>query len=132
MFWLQENLILKQKMLKKCSTDQRFIQKRNANYKIGTLGVKVLVMSPSRAGLSHSSSWRIFSSAQLSTARGLFPMSSKKKSARKSENCLFWPLRFFFLIYLTFCTLITLFSAVFSGKYWFWLLNWLKFWFRYW
>ena len=28
------------KMSKKCSTDQRFIQKRNTSYKIGTLVVK--------------------------------------------------------------------------------------------
>ena len=37
MFWLQENLILMKKMSKKCSTDQRFIRKRNTIYKIGTL-----------------------------------------------------------------------------------------------
>ena len=36
MFWLQENLILMKKMSKKCSTDQRFIRKRNTTYKIGT------------------------------------------------------------------------------------------------
>ena len=33
----RENLILVKKMLSKCSTDQRFIQKRNTTYKIGTL-----------------------------------------------------------------------------------------------
>ena len=33
----RENLILMTKMLKKCSTDQRFIRKRNATYKLGTL-----------------------------------------------------------------------------------------------
>ena len=31
------NLILMKKMSKKCSTDQRFIRKRNNTYKIGTL-----------------------------------------------------------------------------------------------
>ena len=39
----------------------------------------LLVMSPSRAGLSHSSSWRLFGSA-----RDLFP-SAQKKSTWKSE-----------------------------------------------
>ena len=50
MFWLEENLILSnvlitgessfdEKMLKKCSTDQSFIRKRNTTYKIGTLGI---------------------------------------------------------------------------------------------
>ena len=29
-----------EKMSKKCSTDQRFIRKRNTTYKIGTLGEK--------------------------------------------------------------------------------------------
>jgi hypothetical protein len=33
----RENLIFDEKMLKKYSTDQRFIQKRNTTYKIGTL-----------------------------------------------------------------------------------------------
>ena len=37
MFWLQENLISMKKTLKKCSTDQRFIRKRNTTYKKGTL-----------------------------------------------------------------------------------------------
>ena len=49
MFWLEENLILSnvlitgesnfdEKMSKKCSTDQKFIRKRNTTYKIGNLG----------------------------------------------------------------------------------------------
>jgi hypothetical protein len=33
----RENLILMKKMSKKCSTDQRFIRKRNTTYKIETL-----------------------------------------------------------------------------------------------
>ena len=33
----RENLILMKKMLKKCSTDQSFIWKRNTTYKIGIL-----------------------------------------------------------------------------------------------
>ena len=37
MVWLQENLIFMKKMLKKCSTDQSCIRKRNTTYKIGTL-----------------------------------------------------------------------------------------------
>ena len=32
MFWLQENLILIKKMLKKCSNDQSFIRKRNRDF----------------------------------------------------------------------------------------------------
>ena len=37
MFLLDENLILLKKMLKKCSTDQSIIRKRNTTYEIGTL-----------------------------------------------------------------------------------------------
>ena len=37
----RENLILMKKMSMKCSTDQRFIRKRNTTYKIGTLALKI-------------------------------------------------------------------------------------------
>ena len=37
----RENLIVMKKMSKKCSTDQRFIRKRNTTYKIGTLRLKL-------------------------------------------------------------------------------------------
>ena len=37
MFWLQENLILMKEMVKKCSTDQRFILKEITSLKIQTL-----------------------------------------------------------------------------------------------
>ena len=36
MFWLQKNLILMKEMVKKCSTDQRFILKLITSYKIHT------------------------------------------------------------------------------------------------
>ena len=49
---------------------QIYIMKIKATY--------LIVMSPSRAGSSQSSSWRIFSSA-----RDLFPFSSKSKIGRK-------------------------------------------------
>ena len=54
------------------------------------IGAYIEMMSPSRAGLSHSSSWRIFSSAWVGSWP--FPCSSKKKiSARKLKNLFFFP-----------------------------------------
>ena len=52
-----------------------------------------LVMSPNRAGSSHSSSWRIFGSA-----RDLFPFSSKSKIGRKWAEILI--LTFFIIIFV--------------------------------
>ena len=53
----------------------------------------LLVISPSQAGLSHSSSWRIFSSA-----RDLFPLSSKIIfSSKIGQIGIFHHLIFFFL-----------------------------------
>ena len=48
----------------------------------------MVVMSPSRAGSSHSSSWSIFSSARLGSWPFCFS-SDLFFSARKSENCHF-------------------------------------------
>ena len=42
----RENLILMKKMLKKCSTGQRFFRKRNTTYKIGTLVDYLLGFKP--------------------------------------------------------------------------------------
>ena len=48
-----------------------------------TTNWQLVVMSLSRAGSSHSSSWGIFSSARLGLARDLFHFSSKLKIGRK-------------------------------------------------
>ena len=56
----------------------------------------LLVMSPSRAGSSHSSSWRIFSSARLVT---FFPSARNRKSAENEPNFLF--LFILFLIFVS-------------------------------
>ena len=57
----------------------------------------VVVMSPSRAGLSHSSSWRIFNSARL-----LAFFLENFTSARKAKNLDFLPLILFFPYFLAF------------------------------
>ena len=53
------------------------------NLQIVSLDDYAVVLSPSRAGSSHSSSWRIFSSARLGSARDLFHFSSKLKIGQK-------------------------------------------------
>ena len=58
----------------------------------------LVVMSLSWAGLSNSSSWRIFSSAWLKLDRDLFHSARKKKFARKLANRHFLSLRYFYLI----------------------------------
>ena len=57
------------------------------------------MISPCRAGSSHSSIWRIFSSARLVT---FFIQLEEKISARKSQIGHFLPLRFFSLFPLHF------------------------------
>ena len=58
--------------------------KKNVLYYFFTTDFKyLLVMSPNRAGSSHSSSWRIFGSS-----RDLFPFSSKSKIDRKRPEIL--------------------------------------------
>ena len=88
---------------------------------------QILVMSLSQAGSSHSSSWRIFGSA-----RGPFPLSSKKKSARKLVNWQFWALKFFF----SYFTCIFHFDHSIFRTFLYWILifvsKWLIFWFRNW
>ena len=75
-------------------------------------------MSPSQAGSSQSSSWRIFGSA-----RDLFPFSSKSKIGRKRA-------KFFFYYYFRLCSYIIVFnflkhllSYINSYK---WSYNWLE------
>jgi hypothetical protein len=62
------------------------------NFKLCSM---LLVMSPSRAGSSHSSSWRIFSSARLVT---FFHSAWNQKSAENEPK--FW-FRFFFNNYFS-------------------------------
>ena len=56
---------------------------------------QALVMSPSRAGSSHGSSWKIFGSA-----RDLFPLSSKSKIGQKRAEILFYFILLYIYIYV--------------------------------
>ena len=57
-FWVGATAKVMTKMIKKCSTDQRFIRKRNTTYEIGTLVCEVLpdINSPSGLGAKSKSS----------------------------------------------------------------------------